>query len=238
MSIMTMRWYDLCFLHWSLEPALLQPFIPKGIELDLHHGQAWLGLVPFAMSSVKPRGMPFDVPPLTDFLEFNVRTYVRDREVSGVWFFSLDAAQWLAVRVARQLFHLPYFDARMKAHWEQGWCHYETTRTHPGQLPYHFRGKYCPAGEVFASQPGSLEEWLTERYWLFSQDTQGRLFRGRVHHQRWPLQRAEFHIESHDLEAPLGFSLGGAPQSALFCPSISVLADWLQPASPTLRLRS
>jgi hypothetical protein len=31
-----------------------------------------------------------------------------------VWFFSLDAGQRLAVRVARQFFHLPHFDAKFQ----------------------------------------------------------------------------------------------------------------------------
>jgi uncharacterized protein YqjF (DUF2071 family) len=33
----------------------------------------------------------------------------------GVWFYSLDANQWLAVKVARALFNLPYEHAKMSA---------------------------------------------------------------------------------------------------------------------------
>lgn len=233
-----MEWYDLCFLHWKVEAEALQAWIPPGLQLDLFQGSAWLALVPFAMRGVKPKGLPGRVPGVTEFLEFNVRTYVRDREVQGVWFFSLDAAQWLAVRLARRLFYLPYFDARMSALWRSGWCHYHTRRVHPGQPPLYFDGSFSPQGPVFASERGSLEEWLTERYWLFSQAPSGQVYRGRVWHPRWPLQRGRCQLGGFDLETPLGFRLPANPDHLLFSPSILVEADLLQPAAEFPRLRS
>lgn len=224
-GILDMVWHDLCFLHWPVSSQWLRPHIPEGLAVDEYQGQAWLALVPFTMSGVKPPPFPH-VPGLTAFPEFNVRTYVRDQEVSGVWFFSLDAAQWLAVRVARRFFHLPYFDARFQREWQQGWCHYEVERTHRGAAPLHFRGRYRPLGEVFHSQPGSLEEWLTERYWLFSQDPRGRLWRGRVAHRRWPLQQAQAELEIR----PLGLPLEGPPASQLFAGLLRVSADSIEPA--------
>ena len=41
--------------------------------------------------------------------ELNVRTYVRVADKPGVYFFSLDAGNPLAVAAARALFHLPYY---------------------------------------------------------------------------------------------------------------------------------
>jgi uncharacterized protein YqjF (DUF2071 family) len=229
---MQMNWLDLCFLHWPVAVQSLRPWIPAGLEVDTFEGTAWLALVPFTMTGVRPIGCP-DLPGVSAFAEFNVRTYVRDREKSGVWFFSLDAAQKLAVRVARTCFHLPYFDATFERSWQRGWCHYRVLRTHRGCPAVHFEGRYRPVGEVFHSLPGSLEEFLTERYWLFSADSRGHVYRARIFHERWPLQRGECQIGSHTMEAPLGLRLIEPPASILFAGLLKTSAQLLEPACLT-----
>ena len=109
---MRMRWHDLLFMHWPIAPNLLQQHLPN-IECDTIDGQAWIGVVPFRMSDVAPRFVPA-VPGLSAFPELNVRTYVTVDGKPGVWFFSLDATNKLAVRLARKFFYLPYMDARMQ----------------------------------------------------------------------------------------------------------------------------
>src|SRR5881394_2042807 len=96
-----MSWHDLLFAHWPVAASALEPHIPRGLHLDLFEGSAWLGVVPFWMSGVRPRGMP-RVHPCSAFSELNVRTYVTDGEKQGVWFFSLDAASRVAVMTARR----------------------------------------------------------------------------------------------------------------------------------------
>jgi uncharacterized protein YqjF (DUF2071 family) len=110
--VMRMIWSELLFAHWPVDPRMLAPLLPKGLELDTREGIAWIGVVPFLMSAVAPRGCP-SLPNASRFLELNVRTYVTCDGKPGVWFFSLDAASRLAVRAARATFNLPYMDARM-----------------------------------------------------------------------------------------------------------------------------
>ena len=110
---LAMVWHDLLFAHWPLGPQALRDLIPPDLEIDTYEGRAWLGIVPFRMSGVRVRGLP----PLLGtgaFPELNVRTYVRIGERPGVWFFSLDAASPLGVRVARRVFGLPYQDAHLR----------------------------------------------------------------------------------------------------------------------------
>jgi uncharacterized protein YqjF (DUF2071 family) len=105
---MFMRWHDLLFFHWPVRPELIRPLIPKEIGLDTFDGWCWIGIVPFRMSGVRLRYFPLSFA----FPELNVRTYVKTPAKSGVWFFSLDATNWLAVRAARWL-GLPYYDAQI-----------------------------------------------------------------------------------------------------------------------------
>jgi hypothetical protein len=112
---MYQRWAELLFLHWVWDPAAVQRTLPRGLTVDTFDGRAWIGLIPFFMQAVRPRFCP-TVPGLSDFMELNVRTYVHDAAGRpGVWFYSLDCNQGLAVRLARGLFHLRYEHAVMQA---------------------------------------------------------------------------------------------------------------------------
>jgi len=190
---MIQRWHDLCFLHWPLAAGDVRPLVPAGLDLDLFEGRAWLGVVPFRMSGIRLRGLP-PLPGAHAFPELNVRTYVTDGVNPGVWFLSLDAASRLAVAVARRFFHLPYHHARMSCREEDGWVRYASRRGGAS-----FEGRYRAAGPVHLAAPGTLEHWLTERYCLYARAPDGRVYRGDIAHDPWPLQGAEAAIVTNTM---------------------------------------
>lgn len=203
---MTQTWHDLVFAHWPVAVEQLRPLIPPGLQIDTYEGQAWIGVVPFRMSGVRPRPLPA-VPWLSAFPELNVRTYVTANDKPGVWFFSLEAANPVAVAVARRWYLLPYFHARMSCRVEGARIVYTSQRIHRGAPAANFRGHYTPTGEVFHAQRGSLEYWLTERYCLYVADARQRLYRGEIDHPPWPLQLAEATIRANTMTLPLGIRL-------------------------------
>jgi hypothetical protein len=187
--IMAQSWHDLLFAHWPVQAAMLRPHVPTGLEIDAFEGQAWLGIVPFRMSGVRLRWTPA-LPGVSAFPELNVRAYVKAQGKAGVWFFSLDAANAIAVAAARWSFHLPYFRARMKCEEKNGWIHYLSERTHRGAPAAVLEGRYRPVGDSFEAQRGGLDHFLTERYCLYS-TSNGRVYRGEIHHPPWRLQLGE-----------------------------------------------
>ena len=218
-----MTWHDLLFAHWPLSPHVIRPLIPPVLQLDTFDGMAWLGVVPFRMSGVGPRVLP-PLPGVSAFAELNVRTYVRHQERPGVWFFSLDAADPLAVRVARRFFHLPYFDAQMSCRSRAGWIEYRSTRTHRGAPPATLDVRYRPAGDVYRSRPGDLDHWLTERYCLYAVDRAAGLRRVDIEHEPWPLQPAEATWRENRMAEPLGLPLAPTPTCLHFARRLSVVA--------------
>lgn len=220
---MFMRWEELLFAHWPVKPDALRPLLPKGLELDTFDGEAWLGVVPFRMSGVRGRCMP-RLPGANAFAELNLRTYVKVGDKPGVWFFSLDAEHRLAVRTARFTFALPYYDADMVCRAEGSAVVYRSDRTHAGAVPANFEGSYGPDGDVFRSRPGTLEHWLTERYCLYA-SRRGRLLRGDIHHEPWPLQPAWLNLTELKMTSQIGVTIGGEPLLH-FARSIDVVA-WL-----------
>jgi uncharacterized protein YqjF (DUF2071 family) len=208
--IMTQSWHDLLFAHWPLDPRELRPHIPSSIDLDLFGGQAWIGIVPFRMTNVAPRGVPA-LPILSAFHELNVRTYVTRDGKPGVWFFSLDADLSLAVVAARTLFHLPYFSARMDLRHDGGAVAFSSLRTSTRGAPAELRARYEPAGPIEDARVGSLEYFLTERYCLYTVDSQARPCRLEIHHPPWPLQPATAAFDVNTMAAAAGIRLPAMP---------------------------
>ncbi len=223
--VMQMRWVDLLFAHWAVDAAVLRRLIPAGLDLDLFDGQAYVGAVPFRMEGVTLRRVPA-IPGLHVFAELNLRTYVTAGGKPGVWFFSLDAGQKLAVRSARRFFHLPYFDARFEIHSTGERVRYSAVRTHRGAPGASFSATYQPVGAVNPAASGSLDAWLTNRYCLYAADVDGRLYRGEIDHEPWPLQPAVAEIHVNSLGEWLGIGMHGPPQTLHFSKTLDVHA-WL-----------
>jgi uncharacterized protein len=224
--VMGMTWLDLAFLHWRVPVSSLERLIPAGLRLQTFDGDAWLGVVPFLMDDVRARGLP-PIPGTHRFLELNVRTYVTDGSRPGVWFFSLDAENPLAVRGARAAFHLPYMDADMCLERRGKELAYRSRRTHRGEPSANFEARYAPSAESFTARPGSLEHWLTERYCLYSADRAGRVYRGEIRHVPWSLQPASVDLLENTMAHPLGLDLKPEPDLVHFAARLEVTAWWL-----------
>jgi uncharacterized protein YqjF (DUF2071 family) len=185
---MRQRWAGLLFLHWEVDPSIIADRLPLGLHVDLFEGKAWLGVVPFFMQRVRPVGLP-PVPWLSWFHELNVRTYVYDEQGNpGVWFFSLDCNQPLAVEIARRAFHLPYNHATMSSANSGAHIQYRSRRKSADARDAAF--DYEMPSSTRPAERGSLEWFLVERYLLFSSNPFGGLFCGRVHHAPYQISPA------------------------------------------------
>jgi uncharacterized protein YqjF (DUF2071 family) len=215
------------FMHWPVPVALLRPLIPARLEVDTYEGMAWIGVVPFLMRHVRARNLP-EMPATTTFPELNVRTYVREGDRSGVWFFSLDADHWPAVIFARQVFRLPYHKAAMRIDRQGERVIYSSIRRHPGMAAGEFRGEYGPTSAVRLAAVGSLEYFLTERYYLYAADRAGRVYRAAVQHLPWPLQDAEAEIAVNSVASSLGLELADTPPLLHYAGQVDVLTWGLE----------
>lgn len=213
-------WHDLLFAHWRLDADAVRPLVPPPLAVQERDGSSWIGVVPFHMTGVMRRPLP-DLPGLSAFAELNLRLYVEHEGKPGVWFLSLDAANALAVRVARRFFHLPYHHAEMRVRIEVDRIAYASRRSQAPDAA--FEADYGPLSAPFEADAGSLDHWLTERYCLYAMSPAGRLFRTDIHHHPWPLQRAWAEIRRNSIGAPLGLSLNRAPDLLHFSRRIDVV---------------
>ena len=238
MRVMTQQWRDLVFLHWEYDPEVVRAAItaglhdadldPDSVELDTYGGRAYVGLIPFRMRNLRLRGLP-PIPTTSNFPEINVRTYVRSRGRSAVWFFSLDTPQLLPTVVARTAFRLPYCyaDADVTSTADQG-------RPEGGVVTATVRRRWPAGGSTrIAVRVGSrigpsdsdrdhdLDDWLTARWGLVSASRRGRLWYGPVEHEPWPLHRADvLHLDDSLITAAGLSAPTGAPH-AMYSPGVS-----------------
>ena len=124
-AILRQRWSEVTFLHWRVDPGLVEPHMPPGCSADVIDGSAWVGLIAFQMSRSSFFGGP-RIPWLGDFPEVNVRLYSIDENGDrGVVFLSLEASHLVPVLVARAAFQ-PEVSVG---------GHEDRTARRPGRLP-------------------------------------------------------------------------------------------------------
>ncbi|WP_411825522.1 YqjF family protein [Luteolibacter sp. AS25] len=213
--VMKQRWAGLAFFHWEIDAELIARKLPKGLHVDTFEGRAYIGIVPFFMQRIRPVGL-VPLPWLSWFHELNLRTYVHDDEGNpGVWFFCLDCNQPIAVEIARRFFHLPYQHARMSSTEKNGVIRYNSKRRN-SDLPesrFTYPQPKAPAPAEF----GSLDWFLAERYLLFSETSDGKIAKGRVHHSPYQIEA----INEAEYSATL-FFLNGFPEPKT--PPVSMLS--------------
>jgi uncharacterized protein YqjF (DUF2071 family) len=207
LALMFQHWLHLLFVHWSFAPESIQMTLPQGLQVETFDGRAWIGIVPFFMRRVRVAWLP-TIPGISNFLELNLRTYVRDvRGRPGIWFYSLDANQALAVCIARASFALPYKFADMDAKISGGEINYRSRRF-GSKDSLHYR--YLPTEKLGEAKPGTLEFFLVERYRLFA-CRKNQILSGRVHHSPYRLRKVVVTDADPKLFALDGFETPSEP---------------------------
>jgi uncharacterized protein len=185
--VLHQRWQDLVLLHWRLTPGEVRSKVPEALELDLFDGTAWASVVAFTVTRMRPSLLP-PIPGLSDAHQVNVRTYVRRDGVPGLWFFSLDADNALAVSAARWTYSLPYYGARMTVTRDDGAMMFRCERTDPRAPPATFDAAWTLGESLGSPKPETVDSFLLDRYVLYAGS--GATLRARIHHRPWPLRRA------------------------------------------------
>lgn len=211
-TVMHQNWRDLLFLHWTVDPALIQWSLPQGLTVDTFNNQAYIGLVPFFMQDVRLSWTP-PFPGISAFMETNLRTYVKDEEGHpGVWFYTLACDSRLAVWWANTYFHLPY-----------QYCPMEGKRD--GEIDYQIgssRFRYAQKGEKRTAQEGTLDHFLIERYRLFTKDKETLISR-QVRHTPYPLYEVDLKAWSPAFFTACGFETPKiAPEHVVMSPGVDV----------------
>ena len=201
-------WRWLAMLNWRVEPALLEPLLPRGTELDSWNGMHFVSVVGFRFLRTKLLGIP--IPMHRNFTEVNLRFYTRRRvggEIrQGVTFVREMVARPAITLVAKLAYNEPYRTVPMR-HRIVG------TLSGPRRVEYSWRTGdrwsrlgLAVAGEASPLRPGSEEEFITLRHWGYTAQRDGGTIEYRVDHQPWNI----YPVVEPSLEGDLLATYGGA----------------------------
>ena len=208
---MFQSWRDVLFAHWRIDPDQLRPVVPAQMDIDVFDGSAWLSMVPMRMADLHFRDLP-PLPGLMHFLEINFRAYVTVHGMPGVYFFSIDCDDSLADIYAHHFLHLPMARAKMEMKNVDGVCYYDSHRKQEsGLAPAALVASYKPIGDPYNAEPGSLEQFLLERYSMFFNQPDGSILHGRMEHAPWQIWKAEATIEENTIGQASGFDIKPYP---------------------------
>jgi uncharacterized protein YqjF (DUF2071 family) len=222
-EVLSMRWADVLFAHWAVEPDTVDQRLPPSLSVDTFEGEAYLGVVGFEMQNIRPRRVPVGLT----FPELNLRTYVERDGQPGIYFFNLDADDPLGVFVAQRLFRLPYYRARMSVSRPGDAVRLRSQRP-DADRPAVFDATYSADGPLHTPEAGTLEHFLTERYRFYTAADDGRLYYGDIRHRPWELAAGSATIRENYLFAVNGFERPASDPLIHYSPGVDVTAGMLE----------
>lgn len=186
MSFLTAEWNNLVMINYTVNPKLLEKYVPAGTELDFFEGKCFISSIGFMFENVKLLGLK--IPFHTNFEEVNLRFYVRRLE-NGTWkrgavFISEIVPKRAISILANALYNEHYSTLKMKHHIEV----METVNFY--QYEWKRKGKWQKI-EIETSKnpieiaPDSEAEFITEHYFGYTKVNDKTSYEYEVRHPRW-----------------------------------------------------
>lgn len=222
------EWRHLAMLNYRVPIGLLERFVPRGTELDLWQGSAYVSLVGFMFHDTRLFGIP--VPFHGSFEEVNLRMYVRrvvNGEVRRAVTFIRELVPRVAIATAARLAYNEPYRALPMSH------RIDLPEGGDGTVEYSWkvggawtRLRVDGIGESMSAAAGSEEEFITRHHWGYTRQRDGSTIEYEVRHPAWTIRSARGATVQGDLAATYGLelasALSGAPDSAFVADGSSV----------------
>ncbi|HVP63865.1 MAG TPA: DUF2071 domain-containing protein [candidate division Zixibacteria bacterium] len=232
---MSQNMQDALFVNYAVDPAALRPLVPERFSIDLYGGAAWLTVTPFYVAHLRGNSTP-PLPVVSSFGSVVVRTCVVCDDKPGLFVFSVDSGSLGAVWTARLFWRLPFWHAKVRM---LGYTVTRRTFRTPSSLDVRFEAErlhgpkadasaarlsavYKAVSEPAIPSPGTLEQFLIDRYCIYTQSKKS-LYRIENHHLPFMLQQAEVDMAVNTLCEPLGLTLPAKPDAVFYVRNLRLL---------------
>jgi uncharacterized protein YqjF (DUF2071 family) len=195
---LTAQWRHLVMLNYEVDPAVLAPYVPRGLMLDSFAGRYYASVVGFLFDQTRLFG--WSVPLHRRFPEVNLRFYVRrpmeggDRR--GVMFVKELVPRMAVACVARWFYRENYRIVPMR--WSAGRNGHAHGHANGSQSLTEYTWRFgrrwnslraSVVGEPTPPIAGSLEQFIVEHYWGYGRASDGSALEFRVEHPPWRVWR-------------------------------------------------
>jgi uncharacterized protein YqjF (DUF2071 family)/predicted DCC family thiol-disulfide oxidoreductase YuxK len=233
LPFLSATWSNLIFVNYEIDPSCLEPYLPRGVEVDTYQGKALISIVAFYFDKNKFLGKIPTVP-ASAFEEINLRFYVIRRENDtikrGVVFVKEVVPSRLIAWTARTVYNEPY------ERWRTSRSDAGFEPSKGGSLSYQFaarREKYevsaTTAGPLKELAPESAEEFIVEHYWGYTKQPYG-FSEYQVAHPRWRYWNVcDFSVSKNFgsfYGEPFSTALNQTPHSVFIATGSDVTVQW------------
>lgn len=181
---LTAEWRNLILLTYAVDPDLLSPYLPPGLELDLINNRAFVSFVAFDFRKTRVKGIP--IPFHINFPEINLRFYVHDGDRRGVVFIKELVPRYWIARIAKSVYNEPYEAINMRL--EEKIIDQQLIIKHD----FKYQGQahslvFTAENKPYFPKENSTEAFFKEHEWGFGTDAQGKRTEYKVEHPIWKI---------------------------------------------------
>lgn len=225
------KWENLVMANYSIPPALLLPYLPKGVELDYFEGQTFVSLVGFLFKDTQIFKVP--IPFFGTFEEVNLRFYVIRKEGNetkrGVVFINETVPSKVVALVANYLYKEHYVSIPTKHRWE---ISREMKKIeYEWKINQEWNRIYVEASpESSPMKPDTIEEFIFEHYYGYTKIDSNSAEEYNIRHARWNVSEIINYEIDCNFEAMYGsdfaFLKNKKPDSIMIADGSPVSVKW------------
>lgn len=225
------KWQNLIMVNYEIDPAILTPYLPKGVELDYYQGKTYVSLVGFLFKETSIFNIP--IPKFGTFEEVNLRFYVvrkdGDTLKRGVVFINETVPNKIVAWVANKLYKEHYTAIPTRHHWSAS----ENNK----EVHYHWKVKNIWSsikvnahGTPQKMEKDSMEEFIFEHYFGYTRVNPMQSIEYAVNHPSWEVNAVKDYVVDCDFETFYGKDFGvlnaTKPHSVMLAEGSEVTVDW------------
>ena len=225
------KWQNLIMANYEVDPSVLMPYLPKGVELDYFHGKTYVSLVGFLFKNTSIFNIP--IPFMGTFEEVNLRFYVLRKEGNeikrGVVFINETVPNKIVAYVANKLYKEHYIAIPTKHSWKM------TSNTKEITYQWKVKSKWNSL-QVNASvakqnmEVGSIEEFIFEHYFGYTKVNENHSIEYKINHPSWQINS----IKDYKIECDFASFYGqdfeiinyAKPHSVMLAEGSDISVDW------------
>lgn len=230
-TFLSARWENLIMANYAVNPDLLAPYLPKGVELDFYNNKTYVSLVGFMFKKTRLFNIP--IPFLGTFEEINLRFYVKraigNSVKRGVVFINETVPYKPVAWLANKLYKEHYIAIPTKNEID--------ITTHSKNIKYQWKINkewnhiaVNAAKENDTMLPGSVEEFIFEHYYGYTKINEQHSQEYKVNHPRWQVNKVLDHSIHCDFKSMYGnefsFLSNHQPDSVIIAEGSPVTVKW------------
>jgi uncharacterized protein len=225
------NWEHIIMANYEIDPKILLPFLPKGVELDLFNGKCYISLVGFMFKNTKLFSVP--IPFLGTFEEINLRFYVKRTEENntkrGVVFINETIPYPIVAWVANKLYKEHYTVVPTKHYFEKN-ADVQKIKF-DWQVNNNWNTIYVEAkNEANTMLTNSLEKFIYEHYFGYTKVSESKTEEYKLQHPSWKTHQVLDYKIDCDFEAMYGKSFSVLnqtnPEAVFIAEGSSVGVEW------------